>query len=270
MAAAPNVHRGCFQGSVKSKKLGKAYAKEVEAILENIGMRDREVAAFYCESMVSCGGQYELPSGYLRSVYRSVRAKGGVCIADEVQVGFGRIGDSYWAFEDHRVVPDIVTVGKPMGNGHPIAAVVTSPAIARAFSNGVSYFNTFGGNPVACAAGRAVLRVLREENLMSHALRIGTLLRDNFMSLRKRFPALIGDVRGRGLFVGMELLANRTFDSISTRLALTDMPNDTGSVEFDELVRAVVRGETVLQDECGNDLLIPFKLLADWVSLRYV
>eukprot|EP01138_Halocafeteria_seosinensis_P011256 gb/GECG01011498.1/.p1 GENE.gb/GECG01011498.1/~~gb/GECG01011498.1/.p1 ORF type:complete len:626 (+),score=58.53 gb/GECG01011498.1/:1-1878(+) len=269
VAAGPDVHRGCFQGSIGSKKLGKAYAREVEAILKKNDTNGRGFAAFYCESMVSCGGQYALPSGYLRSVYRSVRENGGVCIADEVQVGFGRVGDDYWAFEDHRVVPDIVTMGKPMGNGHPIAAVVTSPAVARAFNNGVSYFNTFGGNPVACAAGRAVLRILRQEDLIPCAKRIGSLLCRELGAIKDEFPQVIGDVRGRGLFVGMELLCGSVRGTDNRkRVSVSELPLDSSCREFKEIVTSLRTGEVELMDECGNEILIPFKPLTEWISMR--
>lgn len=269
VAAPPNVHRGCFQGSVCSKKLGKAYAREVETILTRNDTNGRGFAAFYCESMVSCGGQYVLPSGYLRSVYRSVRGNGGVCIADEVQVGFGRVGNDYWAFEDHRVVPDIVTMGKPMGNGHPISAVVTSPAIARAFNNGVSYFNTFGGSTASCAAGRAVLRVLRQENLIEQASKIGRLLYQEFCTLRNNFPKILGDVRGRGLFVGIELLCGSVgAQDNRKRISVTELPPDSSCKEFREVISSLTKGEVELVDECGHELRIPFKPLTEWISMR--
>ena len=130
-------------------------------------------AAFLCESLLSCGGQIELPPGYLAAAYRHARAAGAVCIADEVQVGFGRVGSRFWGFETQGVVPDIVTMGKPIGNGHPLAAVVTTPEIAAAFANGMEYFNTFGGNPVSCEIGLAVLDVIRDERLQERALRVG-------------------------------------------------------------------------------------------------
>ena len=115
------------------------------------------------ESVLGCGGQIVLPEGYLQEAFAHVRAAGGVCIVDEVQVGFGRVGSHFWAFETQGVVPDIVTMGKPIGNGHPLAAVVTTRDIADAFANGMEYFNTFGGNPVSCAVGTAVLDVIEDE-----------------------------------------------------------------------------------------------------------
>jgi 4-aminobutyrate aminotransferase-like enzyme/Ser/Thr protein kinase RdoA (MazF antagonist) len=160
-------------------------------------------AAFLHESILSCAGQIELPDGYLADVYARARAAGAVCIADEVQVGFGRVGTHFWGFESHGVVPDIVTMGKPMGNGHPLGAVVTTREIAAGFANGMEYFNTFGGNPVSCAVGLAVLDVIEDEGLQAHALRVGGHLKAALTALKARHP-VIGDVRGRGLFLGIE------------------------------------------------------------------
>jgi 4-aminobutyrate aminotransferase-like enzyme len=126
---------------------------------------------------------------------------------DEVQVGFGRAGSHFWAFESQQVVPDIVTLGKPMGNGHPLAAVITTPAIADAFDNGMEYFNTFGGNPVSCAIGMAVLDVIENEELQKNACRVGNRLLHGLKGLMENYP-LIGDVRGLGLYVGVELVTN--------------------------------------------------------------
>ena len=173
------------------------------------GVRARERArrkpsAFLCESLLSCGGQIVLPPGYLAEAYAHARAAGAVCIADEVQVGFGRVG-RFWGFETQGVVPDIVTMGKPIGNGHPLGAVVTTPAIAAAFANGMEYFNTFGGNPVSCEIGLAVLDVLRDERLPERALRVGDRLAAGLRELAGRHP-IVGDVRGLGLFLGIELV----------------------------------------------------------------
>jgi len=128
-----------------------------------------------------------------------------LCICDEVQVGFGRVGDHFWGFELQGVVPDIVTMGKPIGNGHPLAAVVTTKAVAEAFANGMEFFNTFGGNPVSCAIGREVLQVVKDEKLQSHAKEIGAYLTKGLQELQNQFP-IIGDVRGHGLFLGFELV----------------------------------------------------------------
>ena len=165
-------------------------------------------AAFIAETIPSVGGQVFLPDGYLREVYAAVRAAGGVCIADEVQVGFGRVGTSMWAFTEHEVVPDIVTMGKPAGAGHPLAVVATTQALATAFANGMEYFNTFGGNPVSAAVGLAVLDVLDDERLLENARVQGAYILDGLRRLADRVPA-IGDVRGRGLFFGIECVTDR-------------------------------------------------------------
>ncbi len=158
--------------------------------------------AFVAESLPGVAGQIVLPDGYLRAAYEHARAAGAVCIADEVQVGFGRVGRAFWGFELGGVVPDIVTLGKPIGNGHPIGAAVTTPAIARSFETGMEYFNTFGGNPVSCAAGLAVLDVIADERLQAHAARLGARIKDGLQALT---APQIADVRGEGLFLGVEL-----------------------------------------------------------------
>ena len=144
----------------------------------------------------------------MQKAYEHVRSAGGVCIADEVQVGFGRTGTHFWAFEAQGAVPDIVTLGKPIGNGHPLGAVVTTREIAESFANGMEFFSTFGGNPVSCAVGMAVLDVLTEEKLQASALRVGARLMEGLRALMEKRP-LIGDVRGMGLFIGVELVRDR-------------------------------------------------------------
>jgi len=138
-----------------------------------------------------------------------VKEAGGVCIADEVQVGFGRTGSHFWGFETQGVVPDIVTIGKPAGNGHPLGAVVTTHEIADSFCNGMEYFNSFGGNPVSCAAGLAVLDTIKKEKLQDNARDVGQYLLKGLSLLKHRHP-IIGDVRGTGLFIGIELISDRT------------------------------------------------------------
>jgi 4-aminobutyrate aminotransferase-like enzyme len=167
-----------------------------------------KVAAFFCESALGCGGQIILPLGYLGEAYAAVRSAGSVCVADEVQTGFGRAGTHFWMFETQGVVPDIVTLGKPIGNGHPLGAVITTPEIAASFDNGMEYFNTFGGNPVSCAAGSAVLDVIRDEELQQNAFDVGEYLKQGLRQLQTSH-SLIGDVRGLGLFIGVELVRNR-------------------------------------------------------------
>ncbi|KAG7307781.1 hypothetical protein JYU34_006374 [Plutella xylostella] len=212
VAPVPDVYRGkftCPRDSTSEETLGLMYAGEVEKICEDAKARRGGVCAFIAESLQSCGGQVIPPEGYMKKVYENVRNAGGVCIADEVQVGFGRVGTHMWAFETQGVVPDIVTMGKPMGNGHPVAAVICTQEIAKSFADtGVEYFNTYGGNPVSCAIANAVLDVIETENLQEKALRVGSYLLERCESLKHKH-SLVGDVRGRGLFVGVELVTNR-------------------------------------------------------------
>src|SRR6185437_13415674 len=171
------------------------------------------LCGFIAESMPSVAGQIVLPDGYLENVYNAVRAAGGVCIADEVQTGLGRIGTDFWAFEKYGVVPDIVVLGKPIGNGHPIGAVITTPEIAESFDNGMEFFSTFGGNTVSCAVGLAVLDVVKEEKLQAHALAVGTYLIKKLRELQNNHQ-LVRDVRGSGFFLGVELETGRAAENI--------------------------------------------------------
>lgn len=201
----PDGYRGPHKG--RGESTGERYAGYVKDTVKKIEEAGKGVAAFICESMLGCGGQVILPDAYLKTAFEHVRSSGGVCIADEVQVGFGRAGSHFWAFETQGVVPDIVTLGKPMGNGHPLAAVVTTPEIADAFANGMEYFNTFGGNPVSCAIGMAVLDVIENEGLQENAKIVGKRLLDGLKSLEEKYP-MVGDVRGWGLYVGIELVTD--------------------------------------------------------------
>ena len=203
MVPVPDGYRGPHKG--QGRDTGLAYAAEVQRVIEG---SPRPIGAYIAESLLGCGGQIVPPEAYLGAVYGHVRDAGGVCIADEVQVGFGRVGKQAWGFELQAVVPDIVVLGKPIGNGHPMAAVVTTPRIAASFANGMEFFSTFGGNPVSCAVGMAVLDVVEDEGLQAHALEIGTRLLDGFRQLQASHP-LIGDVRGEGLFLGLELVRER-------------------------------------------------------------
>lgn len=180
------------------------YAASVAERISALAAQGRRPAAYFAESLQSCGGQIVYPDGYLRDAFAHVRRAGGVCVADEVQVGLGRVGRRFWGFELQDVVPDIVTLGKPLGNGHPLAAVVTTPEVARSFETGMEYFNTFGGNPVSAEVGLAVLDVIRDERLQARARHRGDRLLDGLRRLQDRHP-LIGDVRGEGLFIGVEL-----------------------------------------------------------------
>jgi 4-aminobutyrate aminotransferase-like enzyme len=193
-----------------------------QAALDSLRTRLAELeappAAFFAESLQGCGGQIVYPDGFLRDAFAAVRTAGGLCVADEVQVGFGRVGSRFWGFETQGVVPDIVTLGKPIGNGHPLGAVVTTPALARSFETGMEYFNTFGGNPVSCAAGLAVLDVLLDEGLQARARVLGARLLDGLRELAGRHE-LVGDVRGAGLFLGVELVTDRQTRAPATAAA---------------------------------------------------
>ncbi len=206
VAPIPDDYRGPYRRG--DPGAGKKYAQCVAEVLQNMCAEGRDPAAFIAETLPSVAGQIVFPPGYLAETYKHVRAAGGVCIADEVQVGFGRLGTHFWGFETQSVTPDIVVLGKPIGNAFPLAAVVTTQEIAASFDNGMEFFSTFGGNPVACAAGLAVLDVVEQEHLQENALRTGHYLAARLNALQEKH-ALIGDVRGAGLFLGVDLVLNR-------------------------------------------------------------
>jgi 4-aminobutyrate aminotransferase-like enzyme/Ser/Thr protein kinase RdoA (MazF antagonist) len=206
IAPIADDYRGLYRRG--EPDLGKKYAAHVAEILEKLKRNGRFVAAFIAETLPSVAGQIVFPANYLADVYKHVRAAGGVCIADEVQVGFGRLGTHFWGFETQGVVPDIVVFGKPIGNAFPLAAVVATPEIAASFDNGMEFFSTFGGNPVACAAGLAVLDVLRDEDLQRNALSVGSGWLQELQALQSTCT-LIGDVRGSGLFLGIDFVNDR-------------------------------------------------------------
>jgi 4-aminobutyrate aminotransferase-like enzyme/Ser/Thr protein kinase RdoA (MazF antagonist) len=216
VAPIPDDYRGPHRRG--EPNLGCKYASYVAAILKRLENQGRAVAAYIAETLPSVAGQIVFPPEYLPEVYKHVRAAGGVCIADEVQVGFARLGTHFWGFETRSVVPDIVVLGKPIANGFPLAAVVTTPEIAASFNNGMEFFSTFGGNPVACAAALAVLDVLRDENLQQNALTVGSRWISQLRQLQKDH-ALIGDVRGSGLFLGLDLVKDHTTRAPATRQA---------------------------------------------------
>ncbi|MEM7457489.1 MAG: aminotransferase class III-fold pyridoxal phosphate-dependent enzyme [Planctomycetota bacterium] len=210
---APDTYRGAYK-STDAEAVEK-YAQSAIGVLNETASSP---AALIAEPILSCGGQVPLPPGYLKRLYPEIRKRGGLCISDEVQVGFGRVGTDYWGFQQQDVVPDIVTMGKPFGNGHPLAAVVTTREIADSFNNGMEYFNTFGGNPVSCAIGLAVMNVIEREELQQHALDTGQWLLDEWKSLQDKH-SVIGDVRGSGLFLGIEFVEDRDTLKPATRLA---------------------------------------------------
>jgi 4-aminobutyrate aminotransferase-like enzyme/Ser/Thr protein kinase RdoA (MazF antagonist) len=199
----PDVFRGTYKAD--DLQAGAKYALNVKQAIDGLSEQGRGLSGFIAESLPSVGGQLVFPDGYLPDVYRYVREAGGLCIADEVQTGFGRIGSHLWGFEMQNITPDIVVLGKPIGNGHPLAAVITRPQIAEAFNNGMEYFTTFGGNPVSCAVGLAVLDVMQEEGLQAHAARVGNILLNGLKSFVGKYR-MVADARGAGLFLGVELV----------------------------------------------------------------
>ena len=198
----PDVYRGQYRDG----QAGESYAEHVIEVIEELG--DDGLCGFIGESLPSVGGQIVLPKDYLGLVYKAVRGAGGVCIADEVQTGYGRIGTHFWGFESYGVIPDIVVLGKPIGNGHPIGAVVTTAEIAGSFANGMEFFSTFGGNNVSCAIGSEVLATVLDELLQTHARQIGDHMLSRLNELKSRYK-IIGDVRGSGMFLGVELVRDR-------------------------------------------------------------
>jgi 4-aminobutyrate aminotransferase-like enzyme/Ser/Thr protein kinase RdoA (MazF antagonist) len=217
IAEFPDPYRGPHKG--RSEASGRAYAADVARCLDAHKARTGSgAAAFIAESISGVGGQVLYPEGYLRAAYDLVRKAGGICIADEVQCGFGRVGAAFWGFELQGVAPDIVVMGKPIGNGHPLAAVVTTPELAAKFANGMEYFNSFGGNPVSMAVGLTVLDIIEDEGLQAQALATGNHMLARFAELAERHP-LIGDVRGSGLFSGIELVRDHLTQEPATREA---------------------------------------------------
>jgi alanine-glyoxylate transaminase / (R)-3-amino-2-methylpropionate-pyruvate transaminase len=202
-AQMPDTYRGPYGGD--DPDAGAKYAADVQNLIQ-FGTSGR-ISAFIAESIQGVGGSVVFPHGYLESAYAHARAAGGLCIADEVQAGFGRTGTHFWGFETQGVVPDIVTMAKGIGNGCPLAAVVTTPEIAKALATRI-HFNTFGGNPVCMAMGRAVLQVIEREQLQQNALERGAQLKAGFAKLAQKH-SLIGDVRGLGLMLGIELVKDR-------------------------------------------------------------
>ncbi len=233
-------YRGQYKGH--GPETGRAYGDEVKGILDKM---DRPPAAFITESLLSCGGQVIPPQDYFKTAFSHVRNAGGLCICDEVQTGFGRSGTHFWAFETQGVVPDIVVMGKPMGNGHPMAAVVTTKEIAQAFANGMEFFATFGGNPVSCAIGMAVLDVIEKETLQEHARIVGGRLLKGLTDLMARHE-IIGDVRGTGLFIGVELVKDRQTLAPATQ-------------EANRLVNALKESQILLGTDGPFDNVIKFK-----------
>ena len=250
----PDVFRGKHRGENAANK----YAEEVQNCIDNIQQKGRNVGGFIIEPIISCGGQVELPEGFLAQAYTSVRKAGGICISDEVQVGCGRLGKTFWGFQLHDVIPDIVTIGKPLGNGHPIAAVACTQEVADKFANGMEYFNTFGGNPVSCAIATEVLKTVNRDKLQENALKVGEYLKSELTTLSKEFP-IIGDVRGQGLFLGIELvdsqlnpLANQT-DYLANRMKDHGILMSTDGPDYNVLK---IKPPIVFTKENAEELLL--------------
>src|SRR3954470_363813 len=203
-AIAPYQYRGPY--GYDDADAGKKYADDVKSVIDYA--TSGKVAAFIAESIQGVGGTVVFPEGYLQHAYAHVRAAGGLCIADEVQTGFGRTGTHYWGYETQGVIPDIVTMAKGIGNGAPLAAVVTTPKIAKTLSSRI-HFNTFGGNPVVSAIGKAVLEVIEQEKTQENCLALGQYLTAGFEKLKAKHK-IIGDVRGKGLLLGLEFVKDRT------------------------------------------------------------
>ncbi|HQT63885.1 MAG: aspartate aminotransferase family protein [Acidocella sp. 20-57-95] len=183
--------------------IGMQFAAQIQAAIDDLRTHGHGFAGFFADSIFSSDGIFADPPGFLQQAAALIRKEGGLFVADEVQPGFGRTGAGMWGFARHGIIPDIVTMGKPMGNGFPMGGVVTSPDHLAAFTRKTSYFNTFGGNPVAAAAGLAVLDVIADENLIANAAQAGGVLKDGLLALKSTFGQ-IGDVRGAGLFIGLD------------------------------------------------------------------
>ena len=212
-AVLPDRFHG--QWNYEDDNAGSEYAKDVLDVIQRGSSGN--IAAFIAEPIQGVGGVIEMPPNYLQDVYQFVRNAGGLCISDEVQTGFGRTGDSFWGFQNNEVVPDIVTMAKGIGNGCPLAAVVTTKEIAQSLTEAI-HFNTFGGNPVSCAQGLATLEVILEENLQENAKELGALLMDGLLVLQKKHSC-IGDVRGKGLMIGVELIEGENLSPATTMTA---------------------------------------------------
>ncbi|XP_072803230.1 5-phosphohydroxy-L-lysine phospho-lyase isoform X1 [Vicugna pacos] len=246
VAPLPDTYRGPYREDHPSPAV--AYASEVKRVVSSAQEKGRKIAAFFAESLPSVGGQIVPPAGYFPAVAEHIRRAGGVFVADEIQVGFGRVGKHFWAFQlqGEDFVPDIVTMGKSIGNGHPVACVATTQAVARAFeATGVEYFNTFGGSPVSCAVGLAVLDVLEKEQLQAHAASVGSFLMELLGQQKAKHP-ILGDIRGVGLFVGVDLIKDE-----ATRMPATE--------EADYVVSRLKENHILLSTDGPGKNVLKFK-----------
>jgi 4-aminobutyrate aminotransferase-like enzyme len=213
LVPAPDAYR------VDSPDLGDWFAHQIQQQIDDMQAHGIKFAGFLADSIFSSDGVMPNPLGFLKKAVDVVHANGGVFIADEVQPGFARTGDAFWGFARHGIVPDMITTGKPMGNGIPVSGLLAKAEVLQAFSDKIPYFNTFGGNPVSMAAAQAVLNVIAEEELQAHSQRVGGLLLTELSKLMDRHPA-VGDVRGAGLFIGFELVKDRDSKTPDKQLAL--------------------------------------------------
>nr|CAD2195119.1 unnamed protein product [Meloidogyne enterolobii] len=230
IAPTPDVYRGKYCLSDEElnspealKNAGELYSKDISVLLEELNKNGRKLAAFFAEALQSCGGQIIPPPGYFQSVAKEIHDNGGLMIVDEVQTGFGRVGDTFWAHQlfghgEEEFIPDILTMGKPMGNGYPVSAVVTRREIADKLCGNAEYFNTYGGNPVSCAASLAVLQVIEKEHLLQHSKQMGILFKQKLEILKSKYFC-IGDIRGVGMFWGLDLVKYRKTREPATNLA---------------------------------------------------
>jgi 4-aminobutyrate aminotransferase-like enzyme len=219
VAEAPNTYRGPFRAGEEGQRddeLGARYAASVSEAVDQLASRNYQPAAMLVDSSWDANGVLIAPDDYLSRAASIVRSAGGLVIADEVQAGYCRLGDAWWGHERYDLVPDIVTLGKPMGAGHPVAAVVTTPEIAAAFSAKSDYFNTFGGNPVSAAAALCVIDIIDDEGLLENARQLGTVLEAGLSELA-RDHEIIGNVQGSGLFWGLDLVTDRSSREPVTR-----------------------------------------------------
>ena len=232
----PDKFRG--EHIAKGKSIRQYYIQLLKDTIKKIQQRGKQLSLFIIEPVMGCGGQIMIPRSFMVEAFQIVNEAGGLCIVDEVQIGFGRLGSHFWGFQMSGVVPDIITLGKSIGNGHPLSVVITKKNIADIFNNGMEYFNSFGGNPVSCEIGQAVLDIIKEEKLQENAFSTGYHLLDGLRNIQNKYN-IIGDVRGRGLFIGIELIK--------------DMDNLVPAVDETEIVVNAMKKKGILISSDGPD-----------------
>ena len=216
-----------FRGKYRGKGAGKKYFIEFENIISKAKKANKKISAMNVEPIISCGGQIELPEKFLKKCKKILNRENILLIVDEVQTGFGRVGEKFWGFQLHDIIPDIVTLGKPMGNGHPIGAVVCTAEISKKFDNGLEFFSSFGGNPVSCRIANEVIREIDSRNLQKNALKTGKFLVSELKKLAKKY-SIIGNVRGRGLFIGLELVDQNLIPEMDKAIYLVNRMKELG------------------------------------------